>query len=243
MNHKIIYIWILFLSQAISDFPFQLGERFDYTAQFNFIPAGETSLEFVSVDTINNYPVFHMVYLARTGKFADRLFKIRDRVDMWLDENELFTHRLSKHIREGNYKKEIDTKLDYENNIAITNKDTVHILKKVRDPYSLFYYLRTIPLPIGEIFSFSTFESNKTTDFKLIVTGNELIKTEAGGFSCLVVKPYREGETLLKNKGDMQIWFSDDENRIPVQVEVKLKFGTMLMKLNKISSQTIGKNH
>lgn len=243
MNHKIVYFLILSLSQVIANFPFQLGERLDYTAQFNFIPAGESSLEFVSVDTINNNPVFHMVYLASTGKFADRLFKIRDRVDMWLDENELFTHRLSKRIREGNYKKEINTQLDYINNIAITNKDTVHISKKVRDPYSLFYYLRTIPLPIGEVFPFSTFESNETTDFKLMVTGKETIKTEAGNYSCLVVKPYRDGETLLKNKGDMQIWFSDDENRIPVQVAVKLKFGTMLMKLKKISSQTTGKNH
>ncbi len=243
MNRNITYIGFLFLSHAIANFPFKLGERFDYTAQFNFIPAGETSLEFVSIDTLGRYPAFHMVYLASTGKYADRLFKIRDRVDMWLDENELFTHRLSKRIHEGNYKKEIDTKLDYENNIGITNKDTVHISKKVRDPYSLFYYLRTIPLPIGDVFPFSTFESNETTDFKLKVTGKETIKTEAGNYSCLVVKPYRDGETLLKNKGDMQIWFSDDENRIPVQVEVKLKFGTMLMRLKKISSQTDGKNH
>ena len=50
-------------------------------------------------------------------------------------------------------------------------------------------------------------------------------------------------KTLLKNKGDMQIWFSDNEKRIPVQVEIKLKFGTMLMKLKKVSFLEGGKNH
>ncbi len=41
----------------------------------------------------------------------------------------------------------------------------------------------------------------------------------------------------------MQIWFSDNEKRIPVQVEIKLKFGTMLMKLKKVSFLEGGKNH
>ena len=234
---------ILFISFLPANFPFQLGEKLEYTAQFNFIPAGESTLEFVSIDTINHQPVYHMAYTAKTGKVADRLFKIRDRVDMWLGENELFTHRLSKSIHEGNYKKEIVSQIDYENYIAVTNGDTISISKKVRDPYSLFYFLRTIPLPIGKVFPFTTFESNETTDFNLKVSGKEYIKTEAGNYSCIVVKPYRDGKTLLKNKGDMQIWFSDNEKRIPVQVEIKLKFGTMLMKLKKVSFLEGGKNH
>lgn len=242
MARLFIYI-ILLQSFALANFPFQPGEKLEYTAQFNFIPAGETTLECISIDTVNRQPVFHMIYSARTGKVADRLFKIRDRVDMWLDENELFTYRLVKSIHEGNYKKEIDTQINYEKMIAFTNGDTVRITKKVRDPYSLFYFLRTIPLPIGEVFPFSTFEANETTDFNLKVTGKELISTEAGNFSCLVVKPYRDGKTLLKNKGDMHIWFSDDKDRIPVQVEIKLKFGTMLMKLKKINSRGFGKSH
>jgi hypothetical protein len=75
------------------------------------------------------------------------------------------------------------------------------------------------------------------------VTGKEFIKTKSGDYFCFVVKPYQDGKTLLKNKGDMQIWFSDDLNRFPVQVVVKLKFGTMTMKLKKISYPKGEKNH
>lgn len=217
------------------DYPFHVGERLDYSAQFNFIPAGKAYLELTSLDTIQDQPVFHVVFEARTGKLADRLFPIRDRVDTWLDKSNLFTHRLTKRIQEGNYQKNVDMEIDYQNSVAITNSDTVKINKKMRDPYSLFYYLRTIALPIGKVFPFSTFEANKTTDFQLKVTGRETLRTPAGRFECLVVKPFREGMALLKNKGDMQIWFSDDQKRIPVQVLVKLKFGSMLLKLKKIS--------
>lgn len=217
------------------DFPFQIGERIEYSAQFNFIPAGSAYLELTSIDTIQNEPAFHVVFEARTGKVADRLFPIRDRVDTWLDETHLFTHRLTKQIREGNYRRDVDMQIDYKNSIAITNADTVQIDKRMRDPYSLFYYLRTIKLPIGEILPFSTFEANKTTDFQLQVSGQETVHTPIGKFSCLVVKPFREGKALLKNKGDMQIWFSDDLQRIPVQVLVKLKYGSMLLKLKNLS--------
>ncbi|MBT3829354.1 MAG: DUF3108 domain-containing protein [Candidatus Marinimicrobia bacterium] len=234
---------IFFFATATANSPFQLGEKLDYTAQFNFIPAGESSLEFVSIDTLYGHPVYHIAYKANTGKVADRFFKIRDQVDMWLDKSELYTHRLSKKIREGSFIKDIDTQIDYKKHISISNNDTVHISGKVRDPYSLFYYLRTIPLSVGEVFSFLTFESNKTTELKLKVTGKEFIKTKSGDYFCFVVKPYQDGKTLLKNKGDMQIWFSDDLNRFPVQVVVKLKFGTMTMKLKKISYPKGEKNH
>jgi hypothetical protein len=51
----------------------------------------------------------------------------------------------------------------------------------------------------------------------------------------LVVKPFRKGSTLLKNKGDMMIWFSNDKKKIPVQIKIKLQYGSMLLKIKEIN--------
>ena len=38
----------------------------------------------------------------------DQLFKIQDKIDIWMDTKEFFTHRLKKDINEGNYQKSVD---------------------------------------------------------------------------------------------------------------------------------------
>lgn len=186
-------------------------------------------------EAVNDTPAHHVTFYAKTSKFADRIFKVRDKVDIWLDQEDMTTLKVLKQIREGDYKKNFYTVIDYENSIAITNNDTIPLDGRVRDPYSLLFYLRTIPLEVGQILDFTTFDRKKTTEFQVLVASKETIKTPAGTYTCKIIKPFREGKSLLKNSGDMMIWFSDDEQCIPVQIQIKLKFGSMLLQLLSIS--------
>jgi len=79
------------------------------------------------------------------------------------------------------------------------------------------------------------FDNGSFTDFQLRVDKRESLSSPAGTFKCLVINPFKDGKTLLKNEGDMTIWFSDDARRIPVQILVKLKYGTMTLKLKSFS--------
>ena len=192
-------------------------------------------LEVVNDTVVNNYHQLHIRFKARTTFPVSSIYTINDQVDTWLDSKYLYTKKLTKNIREGNYKNDSYTIIDYDQSIAITNGDTVIIDQFLRDSYSLFYFLRTIPLIIGETIDFTAFDGKKITPFQVITKTKETINTMAGTFPCLVVKPFREGTTLLKNKGDMTIWFSDDKNRLPVQIRIKLKYGSMLLKLKDIN--------
>jgi hypothetical protein len=218
-----------------SAWPFQVGERLTYDVSFTGITAGEASLEIVNDPEINNFNHLHIRFNARTTYPFSLIYTIDDQVDTWLDSKSLYTRKMIKKIRERNYKKDSHTIIDYDQSIAITNGDTVIIDKFLYDPYSLFYFLRTIPLIIGETIDFTAFNGKKITPFQIITKTKETITTMAGTFPCLVVKPFREGTTLLKNKGDMMIWFSDDKNRLPIQIRIKLKYGSMLLKLKDIN--------
>ena len=233
---SIILILISFSTEIHgNNLPFRVGETLNYSVKFNFIPAGTAALKVVSADTVNNIPSFHIQYSARTGSLADKLFKIRDQVDSWIDEKGLFIHHQVKTIRQGNYKKNSNTKLFYADSFAIVNNDSIPISGTVFDPYSLFYYLRTIPLILGETLNMITFDNGSFTDFQLRVEKRESLSGPAGTFKCLVINPFKDGKTLLKNEGDMTIWLSDDARRIPVQILVKLKYGTMKLKLKSFS--------
>ena len=218
-----------------SAWPFQVGERLTYDVSFTGITAGEASLEIVNDPEVNNYHQLHIRFIAKTIYPFSLIYTIDDQVDTWLDSKSLYTRKMTKKIRERNYKKDSHTIIDYDQSIAITNGDTVIIDKFLYDPYSLFYFLRTIPLIIGETIDFTAFDGKKITPFQVITKTKETINTMAGTFPCLVVKPFREGTTLLKNKGDMMIWFSDDKIRLPIQIRIKLKYGSMLLKLKDIN--------
>ncbi|NOZ73764.1 MAG: DUF3108 domain-containing protein [FCB group bacterium] len=212
--------------------PFRVGESLHYIAQFNLIPAGKASLEVLEFDTVDTTPVYHVVFTARTGKIADRIYKIRDQIHTWINQRELYTHRQKKVIREGSYRLSTLTRVDYDNSIAITGRDTFRISSPLRDFYSLFYYLRTIPLEVDSILDFAAFDNNRETHFRLKIAGREEITVPAGTFSCLKIKPFRKERSLFKNQGDMEIWFSDDDRRLPVQIQIHLKYGSMLLRLD-----------
>jgi hypothetical protein len=234
-NFHIIFLSIFTILPGQSAWPFQIGERLTYNVSFTGITAGQASLEVVNDTVVNNYHQLHIRFNARTTFPVSSIYTIDDQVDTWLDSKSLYTRKMTKKIRERNYKKDSHTIIDYDQSIAITDGDTVIIDQFLRDSYSLFYFLRTIPLIIGETIDFTAFNGKKITPFQIITKTKETITTMAGTFPCLVVKPFREGTTLLKNKGDMMIWFSDDKNRLPIQIRIKLKYGSMLLKLKDIN--------
>ena len=234
-NFHIIFLSIFTILPGQSAWPFQIGERLTYNVSYTGITAGQASLEVVNDTVVNNYHQLHIRFKARTTFPVSSIYTINDQVDTWLDSKYLYTKKLTKNIREGNYKNDSYTIIDYDQSIAITNGDTVIIDQFLRDSYSLFYFLRTIPLIIGETIDFTAFDGKIITPFQVITKSKETINTMAGTFPCLVVKPFREGTTLLKNKGDMMIWFSDDKIRLPVQIRIKLKYGSMLLKLKDIN--------
>ena len=235
MRCLLIILALLFSLNYSQNIPFKVGERLTYTLQFNIIKMGRGYLSVESIDNISGTQSYHAKFQANTRKFADHIFRVRDQIDIWLNKTDLTTLKIIKQINEGKYHRDYYTSIDYNNSIAITNKDTIKIKGVVRDPYSLLYYFRTIPLEIGQTLDFTTLDNNKLTSFQVIIDGKETVETPAGIFPCVIVKPFREGKTLLKNEGDMKIWFSDDELRLPVQIQIKLNFGSMLLQLRTIN--------
>ena len=231
MRRTLIIIFALISINYSQNIPFKVGEKLTYTLHFNIIKMGRGYLSVESIDKISGLQSYHVKFQAKTSKFADNIYRVRDEIDIWLNTSDLTTLKLLKQLNEGKYHKNYDTSIDYNNLIAITNNDTLEINGPLRDPYSLLYYFRTIPLNVGEILDFTTFDQNKLTEFQVIVDSKETIDVPAGQIPCIIVKPYRGGKTLLKNEGDMTIWLSDDNRRLPVQIQIKIKYGSMLLQL------------
>ncbi len=212
----------------------QIGEKLTYDAFFNFIPAGTATLSVVGNDTLSDVSVTQIRFKVKTGKMADRLYKVRDEINIWLDTEFYNTHKVTKSIREGSYRQKTTSRFYYRDSLAVCDKDTFRLRQPIRDPYSLLYYFRTLPLTVGQIYDFTTADNQTLTGFQVVVSGTETIRTPAGQFTCWIIKPFKEKKSLLKNQGEMIIWLSEDDRHLPVQIQVKMKFGSMLLKLKSV---------
>ena len=229
----IITIYLLTIINADEAIPFNIGEKLIYDVSFAGIKAGKAFLEVLSDN--NNSNEIHIRFTAKTSFPFSSIYSIDDQIDTWLDRKDLYSKKIIKNINQGKYSKDSETIIDNKEFISITNKDTTKIPGYVYDPYSLFYVLRTKPLIIGETIRINTFGGKKISPIQIITKSEEVINTIYGSFNCLAVKPFRKGSTLLKNKGDMMIWFSNDKKKIPVQIKIKLQYGSMLLKIKEIN--------
>ena len=92
----------------------------------------------------------------------------------------------------------------------------------VTDVVSGIFYVATLPLTPGATYTFPLNDGGKTVTVQAHVEGKEQVKTPAGTFQTLRVGPEGDSGTLLKNKGRIWIWYTDDDRHLPVQMRAKL---------------------
>ena len=232
---KILFIIIFHTAVFAINNPFKVGELLKYSAEWNGIKVGNAELFLSGTELFNDIETYQITFTTRTNGLANTLFPIRDRVDVWIDKKELFTHRIKKDINQSTYKEKIDVSFNYDELKALSNDKSVDIDFKARGPYSMFYFLRTIDLVPGKIMSFSSYEGKRIVNYNLKMTGTEIVDSGLGKFSCKVIKPFSEGKELFKNKGDMRIWISETKERLPIKIQIKIQYGSMTLTLDEIN--------
>ncbi|UCD38684.1 MAG: DUF3108 domain-containing protein [Fidelibacterota bacterium] len=211
---------------------FSASETLVYTTGFRLFTAGTSTLEVVEQE---GDTLLHVVSQVRTSKFFDRLYRIRDRIDLWLDPDNLVLRRMQREINEGRYKRKDTTIVDSKAGIIYARGDTLTVEGPVFDPIGVIYYLRGLPLAIGDEIHLSIFNGRRLQRITITVRGPERIKVPAGEFECLVLKPAPlNNQRLTKVDGLLQLWLTLDERRMPVRLEQESSFGTMVLKLTEV---------
>ncbi|MBT3252097.1 MAG: DUF3108 domain-containing protein [Candidatus Marinimicrobia bacterium] len=232
--NRIIKIIPVLLGFIFSQMPFQEGEKLVYSAGFRLFAAGTATMEIVS-DSLGGSSVYRIISRTRTGGLLDRFYRVRDEIDVWLDKGDFNLLRMNKKIREGSHKKNFHAIIDTSNNTATMGDKTLELPDHVLDPMSAIYFLRMQDLSLGKNYSFNSFDNGKLKNVLVSVKKEETISVPAGIFKCILVTPSSgDGSALLKNNGQMKIWFSADNQKIPVKIEQNTNIGTMILELKKV---------
>ncbi|MBC8213566.1 MAG: DUF3108 domain-containing protein [Candidatus Marinimicrobia bacterium] len=217
-----------------SIFPNNVGEKLIYKAGFRLFSAGKSTIELQS-DTLNGELVYHLISHTETNSFLDRFYKVRDKIDIWVDTLDYTLLKVEKNIREGKYNKEHSAVFFTEDSTVFYDSKFHKLKGRVFDPFSALYFLREQNLNTGQQFQFSIYDNGKIRETVVQVIKYERVSVPAGKFQCLLVSPASaDNKSLLKNKGEMRIWFSTDDKKLPVKIEIKTNIGVMKMELTKV---------
>lgn len=226
--------------------PWMKGERLEFNLSWGPITAGTATLQ-VKPAADGKTEFYTMAHDKGTFK---RIYPVADTIYTRVRNKGLMTEVFRKTLHEGGFHNKSVIRFDrkgekawlsdtvFTDPIKRTVKrsaDTVVTIQGMEHSImSAFYYVRTMPLKVGETTRFSAVSGKKRYELKVITHGRERMKTVLGEVNTVKVEPVMDGDGIFVSKGRIFIWLTDDERRIPVLMECEIALGSIKAKLTSV---------
>ena len=220
-------------------FQFPYGQTFHYDGEWRFVTAGVATLRIEQSGSQN-----HIAATVDSTGVVSLLYRVADSYNSYSDAKTLCSNKLIKHSEEGSHRRDTTITFDYSRGKAVLEERSFNNQQKreenaipacVTDVLSGILYVASLPLQVGSTYTFPLNDGSKTVTVQAHVEGKEDIKTPAGTFHTVRVGPEGDSGTLLRNKGRIWIWYTDDNKHLPIQIRVKAFYGTLTVYLSSIA--------
>jgi hypothetical protein len=216
-------------------------EDLEYEVEWRLVNAGKAKLSLAST---TSKPGREMkLHLESTG-LVSRLFHVNDDYTANATENYCVESTFMA-AHEGTREKETKVEFDayarkaiYHERDLIKNTTIAHeigIPNCAHDVVSGLYQLRTMALEPGKTVYIPVSDGKKSVNMKIECQRREEIKTLLGPKKTLLCEIFAFNDVLYRRPGHVHVWLTDDERRVPVQIEIRLQFtiGTVTLRLAK----------
>jgi hypothetical protein len=218
-------------SCGIKNTAFKAGEKVSYTVYYNvaglYIDAGNATFT-NTLENLNGKPVYHIVGEGKTNSSYDVLYKVRDKYETYVDTTTMQALKFVRNVNEGGHKIYQNVTFNKTANTAVTTDGVFKVPACVQDVVSAVFYARNIDfskLRPNDKIAFNMFLDNEVYNMYIRYLGKETIKTKYGKFNAIKFKPLLLKGTIFKGGEDMEVWVTDDANRIPVRIESPIVVG------------------
>ncbi len=221
------------------DFPFYPGEKLTFLLKWTIIPAGESILEVLPMETIDGVKAYHFLLTAKSNAYIDTFYKVRDRIDAYANTEMTHSILYKKKQREGNTHRDIVVSFDWQNNKAqYTNfkdkRPPIDIKSGSFDPLSAFYFVRLFDFQEKSNIERPITDGKKCIFGKLSIIKRETLKLKSGTYDTYLIEPELKhiGGVFEKSKNaKIQLWVTADKRRIPVKIKSKVVVGSFVGEL------------
>ena len=230
---RLITIYILIISFLYSNNE-DWDDVLNYSAYFSGIHVANATLKSKQKINLVNQEILHIEFQAKSRSSVKYIFPINDIILIDVETENWEPIRVEKKLREGNYIHNSVAEFNHDERKFIFKKDTIAFLENVMNPYSLIYFFRTKTLTPDTSYQINIVDNKKIMALNFNVEHREKIKIPKGSFFANKIWPQRNDGRPFKNAGKMTIWYSENE-KIPVMINLKLKFGSLNLELVEIN--------
>ena len=225
------------LPTSLNTIPFAPGEQLIYSLSVWGIPAGQARMEVSEIQNFEGRKQFRLVSEMKTNAFFSWFFPVHNEVYSDIDSQTLLPNQLIFHRREGSRHEDFHIRFDRSVRTAIVIKDDVRtewaFPPHALGPLSCLYFLRHVAnLESQQTISLGIFHDKKYFDVMVKVEKIETLKGvwgERETIRVLVVMPFKG---IFLNKGNIRIWLTNDDQRVPVKMKAKVVLGSVVAELN-----------
>jgi hypothetical protein len=219
---------------------FRPGEKLTYIVHYGWLNAGEAVVELKEYERpINGRKIWQAVGTGRSLGAFNTFYKVDDYYASYIDAEGIFPWVFNRRVSEGGYEFSQDYVYHQQKRVVTTQKNQTHpVPGSVQDMLSAFYYARTIDFSHakpGDIFTIETFFDDELWPLRMRYLGKETIKLRNGKYRCMKFQPVVQEGRIFKGNDDLNVWITDDPNKIPVLAQAKVLVGSIKMELTKYS--------
>jgi len=214
--------------------PFVVGGRLSYDVQFGVIKGGTGAMEVRGIDTVRGRSAYHTTFRISGGI---PLFSVEDVFESWFATDDLASLRFIQDQNEGTKERQHHYEIFPERRTYDDLTDEKPEQPSVADPLddgSFVYFVRTVPLEVGKTYEFQRYFKPDRNPVTIRVLRRERVKVPAGTFEAVVIQPVIKTKGVFSEDGHAELWISDDERRMILQMKSRLSFGSLDLYLTNV---------
>ncbi|HWT64652.1 MAG TPA: DUF3108 domain-containing protein [Terracidiphilus sp.] len=216
-------------------YSFPQKQTLTYSVDWRVFPAGTAVIHFESMGDRERISAS-----ADAAGAINLLFHVSDRFQSVFDRSKGCTYQFDKQIVEGRRQLNSNLRMDYAQGKSILDEKNLvtgqskHVESAIpscmTDLLTGVFYISALPLNVGQSFTIPVVDAMHNVPVTMKVEGREEVKTSLGSFKTIRVQPTAEAG-VVKNRGNIWIWYTDDERHLPVQMRARLFWGTITFRL------------
>jgi Protein of unknown function (DUF3108) len=216
--------------------PFQVGEQLTYEISWLNITAGTAVMAVSGAGTDGDRSLATLITTAQSRPAITKFFPVDNRVESILDLATLLPEHLVFKRREGKKKEDIEYAFHQKEGTVTVVKggmtERLEMPPGTQDVISCLYYARSVlSFQPGSSLTMNVYHDKKNRKVDVRVEEIETVNGSWGKVEAarvLVVMPF---QGLFLNQGNIRVWFTNDDRRIPVRMKAKVIIGSIVADL------------
>jgi len=193
-------------------------------------------MEVAGEEGTSDRPMVHLVTTAQSSPTVTKFYPVDNRVESQIDLTTFLPEHMTFRRREGKRKNDFDYTFHHKEGTVTAVKDgTSDILpipSGTQDAISCLYFVRSsLPLKPGASLTMNVHHDKKNYKLEVRVEAIEMLEGRWGKAEAarvLVIMPF---QGIFLNQGNIRVWFTTDERRIPVRMKAKVIIGSIVADL------------